>query len=81
MITLLPPGKSLFSPPRPRLPPPPPPPVTREDPAIAAAAKKQRQADLRRRGRKATIITGGQGVLGDAPLAQPQARSAQLLGG
>ena len=63
------------------LPPPPPPPVTRKDPAIALAAKKQREADLRRRGRASTIISGGRGVTGTAPLAQPQARGAQLLGG
>lgn len=60
--------------------PAPPAPVKRDDPAISAAQKKQREADLRRRGRRASIVTGGQGVLGDAPLLQPQARGAQVLG-
>ena len=65
----------------PSLPPPPPPPPTRDDPAIAEARKKLRASELRRKGRRATIITGGAGVLGEAPLIQPQARGAQLLGG
>ena len=70
-----------FSPSAPSLPPPAPPPVKRDDPAIADARKKQEAAELRRKGRKSLNLTGGQGVLGTAPLAQPQARSAQLLGG
>ena len=69
-----------FSPSRPRLPPPPPPPPQRDDPAIAEARKKLRASELRRKGRRATILTGGEGVLGTAPLAQPRAGS-QLLGG
>lgn len=71
------PGFSLSAP---SLPPAPPSPVTRADPAIAAAKTKQRSADLRRRGRRSTIVTGGQGVLGNTPLVQPRARGAQLLG-
>ena len=71
----------LFGAPKaPALPPPPPPPPKLDDPAIAVARKKQRASDLRRKGRRATIITGGEGVLGSAPLAQPQAGS-QTLGG
>ena len=71
-----------FSPSPPALPPPPPP-VTRisAEPAISEARKKQEETDLRRRGRRSTIKTSGQGVLGTAPLVQPQARRAQLLGG
>ena len=69
-----------FSSSAPSLPPPPPPPPKRDDPAVAAARKKQRSADLRRRGRGSTIVTGGQGVLGETPLDQPRARGAQVLG-
>lgn len=58
-----------------------PPPTTRDDPAIADAKKKLRASELRRKGRRASIITGGAGVLGEAPLSQPQARGAQLFGG
>lgn len=65
----------------PKIPPPPPPPPTRADPAIAESRKKLRASELRRKGRRATIITGGAGVLGEAPLIQPQASGAQLLGG
>ena len=59
----------------------PPPPPKRDDPAIAESRKKLRASELRRKGRRASIITGGAGVLGEAPLIQPQARGAQLLGG
>ena len=58
----------------------PPPPPKRDDPAIAEARKKLRASELRRKGRRSTIITGGAGVLGEVPLAQPQARGAQVLG-
>ena len=54
--------------------------VTREDPAIAEARKKLKTSELRRKGRRSTIISGGAGVVGDAPLSQPQAGSAQVLG-
>jgi len=77
MLTLTLPGKSIFSPDIPALPPP----VTREDPAIAAAQKKSALAEKGRRGRRSTIKTSGLGVTGSAPLAQPRARAAQLLGG
>ena len=70
--------KGFISPKTPRLPPAPPAPPTRDDPAIAAAGKKQQAADLRRRGRRSTIITGGQGVLGGTPLSQPRAGAATL---
>ena len=63
----------------PALPPPPPPPVKTTDPAIAASRKKLRESELRRKGRRSTIITGGQGITVDAPLAQPRA-GAQVLG-
>ena len=69
-----------FSPSKPRLPPGPAPPPQRDDPAVVAARKKLRASELRRKGRRATILTGGEGVLGTVPLAQPRAGS-QLLGG
>lgn len=82
MLTL--PGKSIFSPPKPRALPPPPPAPIRSDPgtsvAIADARKKEQVAAKGRRGRRSTIVTGGQGVLGETPLAQPRAGS-QVLGG
>ena len=69
-----------FSPKTPRLPPPPPAPPKRDDPAVVESKKKLRASELRRKGRRATILTGGEGVQGTAPLAQPRAGS-QLLGG
>lgn len=64
-------------------PPAPLPPLpTRKDPEIEAARKRQQQADKLRRGRRSSILTGGQGVT--EPLGavnRPEARSAELLGG
>lgn len=60
----------------PALPPPPPAPPKPDDPAIAAAAKRQREAELLRKGRSSTIISGGAGITSDAPLSQPQALGA-----
>jgi len=51
-----------------------------DDPAVVESRKKLRQSELRRKGRQASIITGGEGVLGSPPLAQPAARGAQVLG-
>ena len=56
--------------------PPTPPPVKRDDPAIGAAKSKLRASELRRKGRRSTIISGGAGVTGDAPLSQPRATLA-----
>ena len=69
-----------FSRSTPALPPAPPPPPKRDDPAIAEARKKLRASELRRKGRRSMVVTGGEGVLGEAPLIQPQARGAQVLG-
>lgn len=67
------PGKSFFSPPKPDIPTAPAAAPKRSDPAIADARKKARDAELRRRGRRSTIITGGPGVgeegLGSTPTA------------
>lgn len=73
------PGKSFISPDTPKVDPLPPPP-TRDDPAIEAAKEAERLAMLRRKGRGATLLTGGGGLSGDASVNQPQA-GAQLLGG
>lgn len=77
MISL--PGRSIFSPKTPSLPPAPAPiPVARaDDPSIAAAAKKQREADLRRKGRGATLAAGNLAPLGAAQVKRP---GAQVLG-
>ena len=56
---------------------PPPPPA--DDSAIVAAKEKQRQADLRRRGRRASILTSPQG-LEDQLGTVNRPRSAQVLG-
>ena len=75
------PGKSVFVPSKPKITTPPPPtPVTRNDPEIDAAREDKRLAGLRRRGRKALILTSGRGVASTAPLAQPRATAAEVLG-
>lgn len=73
------PGKSLVAPDSPKVDPLPPPP-TREDPEIEAAKEAERLASLRRKGRAASVLTGGGGLLGDASTAQPRA-GATVLGG
>lgn len=73
---------SKFSPSTPAITQPDPLP-TRDDPAIAAAANEQRQAALRRRGRRASILTSGEGVtdeLGAVASGAPGTRKAQVLG-
>jgi len=85
MICFSLPGKaigSIFSGPKmPELPPPPPPPPTREDPAIAARQKEVVDAEKRRKGRAASNLTGGEGVLGETNVDRPAARAgAQVLG-
>jgi len=66
---------SFLFPKTPSLPPPPPPPPTRADPAIEEARRKQRLVARQRQGRASTILTSGQGVLGEAPV-----RRKTLLG-
>ncbi len=72
---------SKFSPSTPSIPAPAPLP-TRDDPAIKAAADAQRQAALRRKGRRASILTSGEGVPDDlgSTGAAGGPRKAQLLG-
>ena len=40
------------------------------------AGKLQREAELRRKGRASTILTGGSGVSDSTPLSRPQALGA-----
>lgn len=49
-------------------PPPPVPQVT--DPAVEDAARRARQAEGKRKGRRSTLLTGGQGVTEDANVAK-----------
>lgn len=57
-------------------------PPERDDPKIAAAAAAERADQLRKRGRRATILSGGRGVVGSAPLGRPTATAgAATLGG
>ncbi len=56
----------------PQLPPEAPPPPVRTDPSIAERRNELRQAQKKRRGRGATILTEqNQGSLGDAPVERP----------
>lgn len=68
------------TPPPPPPPEPPPPPPTPADPSVEAARNAERQAALRRKGRRSTILTGGEGVLGETSTDRPAARAAELLG-
>lgn len=63
----------------PDIPPPPPPPPKVDDPEVLEARRRQRDAELRRKGRASTILTGSQGAMGAANIDQPQA-GALLLG-
>lgn len=41
---------------------------TEEDPEVREAARKQRLAAAKAKGSAGTLLTGGQGVTGDAPV-------------
>lgn len=56
-----------------------PPPPTMEDPSIAEARKKQADAELRRRGRRASIMTSSRGTE-DALGTVNRPRASGLLG-
>jgi hypothetical protein len=60
---------SLFATPKPPAPPPPPPTV--EDPEVMRRREAERQARLRRRGLRASILTSGLGDTGTAPVQRP----------
>lgn len=70
---------AIFSPSSPSLPPAPPPPPTQDDPAVEEARRKRRLVEARRRGRQATILTGGAGDESPATVNRPGLR--RLLGG
>lgn len=72
MLTL--PGKSFFSPPKPQ---PLPEPVTREDPAIKQRKDEEKQARIRRKGFRQTVVNEG-GGLGDT--SAPNTERKTLLG-
>lgn len=50
--------------------PPPPPVVTRDDEEVAEARRRERLAARLRAGRAATILTGGAGLTGAAPVSR-----------
>ena len=56
---------SIFSSPKQQYVPPPP---TLEDPALEDEARRLRLAAARAKGQQSTILTGGQGVVDDAPV-------------
>ncbi len=56
------------------------PPPTRQDPEISAARERQRKAELKRKGRRSTILTSARGVKEKLGVTRPQARGATLLG-
>jgi len=63
-------------------PPPPPPPPTPDDPAIEAQRKAVQAAERRRKGRAASVITGGAGVTEPALISQPALSAGEdTLGG
>jgi len=53
---------SFLSPKPPALPAAPPPPPSVEDPAVQDARSRQLVADSKVKGRRATLLTGGEGV-------------------
>ena len=70
----------FFAPKAPSMPPPPPPPPTREDPEVLEAKKRLRASEAKRKGRAATILTGGEGVLGEAASVTRPEAGADTLG-
>ena len=66
---------ALFSSPSPPPPPPPPPPLPPvpepDDPEVEQAREKLRLSQRRRAGRNKTILTGGLGDPGLAPVSRP----------
>ena len=61
---------AIFSRPPPPAPPPPPPVPQPGDPAVEEARKRALAAARNAKGRAATILTGGQGLTGDAPVSK-----------
>lgn len=71
-----------FSSGAPSAPAPLPPLPEREDPAVIESREKLRLSEKRRKGRAASILTGGQGVEDDlGVVTRPAGRSPAKLGG
>ena len=66
-------------PPKPPSLPPPPAVVTREDPNVILRAQQVADAEKRRKGRRASIITSP-GQTGDPLISQPELSAADKLG-
>lgn len=66
---------SLFGGAKPPTPPPPAPLPVREDPAVKEAERRERLATARRRGRRATILTSGQGTTDNATITRPSGKT------
>ena len=62
---------SLFSPPSPPVPPPPPPLPSLDDAEARRRREMERQAMLRRRGMRASILTSGLGDTSPTPVERP----------
>jgi len=61
-------------------PPPPPPPIPeRTDPAVEQASQNLAASEAKRRGRRGSILTSGQGVQGGS-LVRPEADDNSVLG-
>ncbi len=70
-------GGLFSSPPPPQLPAPAPLP-SYEDPGVVAEGEAVRLANLRRRGRAASVMTGGSGLLDNPETNAPEAGAEQL---
>ena len=55
---------------KPKLPDPAPPPPQREDPDVQAARERELERNRLARGRRTTLLTGGEGVTEAAPVAR-----------
>jgi len=66
----------MSAPKPPPLPPAPPPPPEQNDPAVLDARKREIDAASKARGRKSTLLTGGEGITEAGNLARKT-----LLGG
>lgn len=61
-----------FNPPSPPPPPPPPPPAPPIQPASTKATEYTRTQQAQKKGQAAAVVTGGQGLLTEAPTQKPR---------
>ena len=61
-----------FNPPSPPPPPPPPPPAPPIQPASTKATEFTRTQQAQKKGQAAAVVTGGQGLLKEAPTQKPR---------